>query len=148
MNSVLGDCWSFQLQNKFEAVGERNKIKIYLKQSDFQEASPAQIWTIVDTHPDTLADYAPNSAFLLAYSQGESVWNSLPASYHNGGCTFAFADGHTEFKKWILPETRQAVTFRSFIDGARPKVAAGRRDDYRWFWLHTAERLKDFPPIE
>jgi prepilin-type processing-associated H-X9-DG protein len=24
-----------------------------------------------------------------------------PASYHNGGCTFAFADGHVEIHRWL-----------------------------------------------
>ncbi|HZQ47506.1 MAG TPA: H-X9-DG-CTERM domain-containing protein, partial [Verrucomicrobiae bacterium] len=25
----------------------------------------------------------------------------IPASYHNGACGFAFADGHAEIHKWV-----------------------------------------------
>ena len=33
-------------------------------------------------------------------------WVDLPASYHNGAATFAFADGHAEVHRWVDPSTR------------------------------------------
>jgi len=28
-------------------------------------------------------------------------WFDVPGTYHNGGCGFAFADGHSESHKWF-----------------------------------------------
>lgn len=33
-------------------------------------------------------------------SSGQNTWWNLPASRHDKGCTFSFADGHVEYWKW------------------------------------------------
>jgi prepilin-type processing-associated H-X9-DG protein len=33
------------------------------------------------------------------------IWMNLPATWHNSGCNFSFADGHVELFKWRDPRT-------------------------------------------
>ena len=33
-------------------------------------------------------------------------WLDLPASYHNGATSFAFADGHSDIHRWMHPRTK------------------------------------------
>jgi len=35
----------------------------------------------------------------------DSQWVDLPASYHDRGCMFSFADGHAEIHKWMSSDT-------------------------------------------
>ena len=51
----------------------------------------------MDEHPDSINDagaFAPNNAANIP---------DAPATYHNGACGFAFADGHSEIHKWRGP---------------------------------------------
>jgi prepilin-type processing-associated H-X9-DG protein len=34
-------------------------------------------------------------------------WFDVPGTYHNGGCGFAFADGHSESHHWQSPSPKQ-----------------------------------------
>ena len=71
---------------------------------------PSGLFVMLDEHPDSI-----NDGFLQTDPHPTSaVWNDLPASYHDGACGFAFADGHSEIHKFksrvctILPVTYKA----------------------------------------
>jgi prepilin-type processing-associated H-X9-DG protein len=67
-----------------------------------------------------LATYPANSP---SPPENDEWWN-LPASRHNNGCTFSFADGHEEYLKWrgtavlkwVSNPGQTAVTPADFID--------------------------------
>jgi prepilin-type processing-associated H-X9-DG protein len=64
-------------------------------------------WVYVDEHPDSINDagfFAPRI----------TQWIDLPASYHNGACGFAFADGHSEIRKWKSGLTLQPIRITSY----------------------------------
>ncbi len=62
--------------------------------------APARIFVFLDEHPDSISDgYFVNHS---AYPE----WIRLPASWHRGGTTLSFADGHTESYVWKCPSTR------------------------------------------
>ncbi|RME94956.1 MAG: type II secretion system protein [Verrucomicrobia bacterium] len=63
------------------------------KTTDLTNPGPTETWVYVDEHPDSIND----AGF---FSPRKWRWIDLPASYHNGACGFAFADGHSEIKKW------------------------------------------------
>jgi prepilin-type N-terminal cleavage/methylation domain-containing protein/prepilin-type processing-associated H-X9-DG protein len=68
---------------------------------------PANIFIFVEEHPDSIDDgYFLNQAYYQdpdgSYSQ---EWTDLPASYHNRGASFSFADGHSEIHHWVCPST-------------------------------------------
>jgi prepilin-type processing-associated H-X9-DG protein len=78
------------------------------KISEFLNPSPAQAWVYLEEHPDSINDPA-------FFSPRSSTWIDWPATYHDGGSAFAFADGHTEIRKWkgslaTGPATRVAYT--------------------------------------
>jgi prepilin-type processing-associated H-X9-DG protein len=59
-------------------------------------------------------------------------WNMIPASYHGGGCCLSFADGHAEFKKWVVPQTRQPVRYWPWDYPEHPELLHAGRQDYEW----------------
>jgi prepilin-type processing-associated H-X9-DG protein len=65
------------------------------------------------------------------------ITNSLPTSYHNGACGFAFADGHSEIKRWLDRRTIQPVRRAAF---SPPNQSNNR--DVEWLWSKTTQRLQ------
>ena len=91
-----------------------------------QLAKPAMLWVFVDEHPDSI-----NDGVFSTLSGSITKWNDLPASYHNGACGFAFADGHSEIKKWRNPNTKRPVLRQQSPGGI---VAP---EDVAWVWQRT-----------
>ncbi|HWW00791.1 MAG TPA: prepilin-type N-terminal cleavage/methylation domain-containing protein [Candidatus Acidoferrum sp.] len=81
----------------------------YKKVSDITVPPPALAWIFTDEHPGSI-----NDGFFQATMRG-AIWVDFPASYHNGGATFAFADGHCEIHKWRDPETIKPVVQGVYI---------------------------------
>jgi prepilin-type processing-associated H-X9-DG protein len=52
------------------------------------------LWVLTDEDPIGLNDAA------FAFNMAKPVWQDCPGSYHDGGCGFAFADGHSETHHW------------------------------------------------
>src|SRR5207248_8342328 len=62
---------------------------------------PQDLFVFLDEHPDSINDgYFVNQA---DYAE----WLDLPASYHDRGANFSFADGHSESHRWRCPSTWQ-----------------------------------------
>lgn len=59
----------------------------------------------LDEHPDFV-----NDGWYVFCNDGPEgrLWSDLPASYHNGAAGFAFADGHSDIKRWLVSTTKQA----------------------------------------
>jgi len=91
---------------------------------------PSQIFAFVEEHPDSIND----GYFINRFYAGE--WMDLPASFHNGGANFAFADGHSEFRAWRSPSTKPP----SRPDAAQlPKwVSPEERADLDWVLSRTS----------
>jgi len=63
------------------------------KYTDLIYPGPADTWVFLDEHPDSINDagfFNPHSTLMI----------DVPATYHNGACGFAMADGHSEIHKW------------------------------------------------
>jgi len=102
------------------------QYKQYLKQ--VQVPRPSKTWLFLDEHPDSINDgYFINNPS-LAY------WQDTPASYHNGACGFAFADGHAEIRKWLSGTSRYRVQFSY---GNRMNFDAAGQADWKWYLEHT-----------
>jgi prepilin-type N-terminal cleavage/methylation domain-containing protein/prepilin-type processing-associated H-X9-DG protein len=94
MNAMVGDPGS--LMSSGVNVNNPN-YQQFLKESDFRDAS--SIFVFLDEHPDSI-----NDGYFLN-QPGTQQWVDLPASYHNGGGSFSFADGHTELHRWHCDST-------------------------------------------
>jgi len=67
----------------------------YGKASDIRAPSPSSLWVLVDEDANGLNDAA------FAFGMEQATWYDAPGIYHNGGCGFAFADGHSETHHWL-----------------------------------------------
>jgi prepilin-type processing-associated H-X9-DG protein len=99
--------------------------------------NPANLFVMVDEHPDSINDgYFLNNANPASFN----AWGDLPASFHNGACGFAFADGHSEIHKWrsrvtILP-VRLSGGFQQFSFNSDPSGPL----DAQWITARTSVR--------
>jgi prepilin-type N-terminal cleavage/methylation domain-containing protein/prepilin-type processing-associated H-X9-DG protein len=111
---------------------------VYFKMTDFRKCSPSQIFQVIDEHPDSISTMSIGAFGTPA--RAWPLWNSLPASYHNGGCTMSFCDGHVEYKKWHDPFTKQPVLFGDWGGGRRDTVVPQDSDVY-WVLSHIGETM-------
>lgn len=97
------------------------------KESQLFRAS--EVWVCVDEHPDSIND----SLFMVNPGRPPNlyIWRDLPASFHSGGGSFSFADGHSEIKKWQETSgtisTIRPVTYTDWTD----TIVRNSRD-YEW----------------
>jgi prepilin-type N-terminal cleavage/methylation domain-containing protein/prepilin-type processing-associated H-X9-DG protein len=75
-----------------------NIWKGFRQLSDLTKRAPVEVFVLLDEHPDSIND-GYYIAVLSGYG-GAYAWCDIPATYHNGACGFAFADGHSQIKKW------------------------------------------------
>ncbi|HUA68820.1 MAG TPA: hypothetical protein VMA13_09760, partial [Candidatus Saccharimonadales bacterium] len=62
---------------------------------------PSKLFVILDEHPDSINDgYFQSDPHTDVSQWSPEEWNDLPASYHDGACGIAFADGHSEVHMW------------------------------------------------
>jgi len=125
MNAMLGNAGEFLAGT----VNTNNPgYRQFFRMSDVPQ--PSQIFAFVEEHPDSIND----GYFINRFYYYE--WIDLPASYHNGGANFVFADGHAEFQRW-----RNASTMPpAFPDAAQlPKdIPYAERADFYWVLSHTS----------
>jgi prepilin-type processing-associated H-X9-DG protein len=115
-----------------------NNLTIYkgaAKSSHLIIPGPAATWVYVDEHPDSINDagcFPPNTATNIP---------DAPATSHNGACGFAFADGHSEIKKWTGPTMTKARTAGG-LNGVNYVAAnnfatVARDPDLEWYSYHS-----------
>ncbi|MGZ4962003.1 MAG: type II secretion system protein [Limisphaerales bacterium] len=93
----------------------------YGKFSNIGAPGPAMLWVLIDEDATDLNDAA------FGYGMEQPIWYDVPGTYHNFGCGFAFADGHSETHQWKY---------------RKQKVGWGHRvandDDYAdWLWMRS-----------
>jgi prepilin-type N-terminal cleavage/methylation domain-containing protein/prepilin-type processing-associated H-X9-DG protein len=105
MNAMVGD-----VGNLLSGNGNVNNpgYRQFLREIDIP--NPSEIFVFLDEHPDSIDDgyfiNKPGSGSSTASTEyAEMEWLDLPASYHNGGATFSFADGHSELRHWLYSAT-------------------------------------------
>ena len=110
--------------------GDGKRYYSFHRATDIVSPGPAMAWVMVDEHPDGIND---GWLAVRMYTNGRAYWRDLPASYHNGACGFAFADGHAEVKRWLDHTTLEPIRriynpFNFFTTQLR---------DYQWFSART-----------
>ena len=88
----------------------------YKKTSDIRkDPKPAMLWVFIDENPDSINDAAYAVKMDLAGAQ--ATWQDGPGTGHGGACGFAFADGHSEIKKWKDPRTTSRYMLTTYLYG-------------------------------
>lgn len=108
------------------------------KMSKLKRPGPANIYTMLDEHPDSIND----SAYMMdagKYAIGQEHWRDYPGSLHNNAVSISFADGHSEMHKWLRGTTIQGVQYKYFSTSKSPTtspinqgVNVGASPDYEW----------------
>jgi prepilin-type N-terminal cleavage/methylation domain-containing protein/prepilin-type processing-associated H-X9-DG protein len=106
-------------------------LTVYKKIGDMKRTPPTKAWVFVDEHPDSIND----GAFYTETAMPQ--WVDMPASYHNSACGFAFADGHSEIKKWVVGRTTVPVRFVDWTQVGFSAAADPR--DVHWIQERTTE---------
>jgi len=83
--------------------------KTYKKTADFAAGGPANLYVLLDEHPDSIN--AGGFANMMVPTPASARIIDYPASYHNGAAGLSFADGHAEIRKWRDPRTVVKVKF-------------------------------------
>jgi len=96
------------------------------KASDNGAPGPSMLWVFVDEDPIGLNDAA------FAFDMVNANWRDVPGTYHNGGCGFAFADGHSETHTWIFRDRKEKG---DIVDDKDVK-------DWEWMAAHTSARAQ------
>ena len=91
-------------------VNGKPKYKIYLKDSDLTHPGPANLYVLLDEHPDSIN--AGGFANQMVETPSRARIIDYPASYHNGAAGLSFASGHAEIRKWTDSRTIQPITFQ------------------------------------
>ncbi len=74
---------------------------------------PPKTFVFVDEHPDSINDAAFANACKDADEPGAARIIDFPASFHNGACGFAFAEGHAEIHKWKGSKIQAPVKYNT-----------------------------------
>lgn len=78
---------------------------IYSKLSQINP--PSRIFVFLDMREDRVnwSNFMTIMDGYLSRNPKEYILGDLPGFYHNNGCSFSFADGHSEMRKWRDPRT-------------------------------------------
>jgi len=118
MNAMVGN--PGELTNRFNPT--------YVQFYKLAEVTiPSGIFVFLDEHADTL-----NDGFFVNLLD-DYAWGNLPGSYHNGAVNLAFADGHQESHRWLVPDTVRPV-LRTRID----KFSTSSPADFDWLKARTS----------
>jgi len=96
------------------------------KISDAGPPSPSDLWVFVDEDAKGLNDAA------FAVDMVNPYWHDVPGTYHNFGCGFAFADGHSETHRWQY----RSVKVKDDIYDPNDQA------DWNWLTAHTSAKVQ------
>jgi len=104
------------------------KWQVYGKTSDYNNPGASQVWVLIDEDANSINDAG------FAVGMERPQWIDWAGSYHNGACGFAFADGHSEIRKW---KDRSTLVIKGQM-GAGGPIPKGGGSDYPWIRERTS----------
>lgn len=92
----------------------RDYIPTFKRMAQIDNPGVSHCLTFIDEHPSTMYD----SLFGMPtdFYDGSKTWWDLPGNLHNQGANLAFADGHVEHWKWLVPKV-----FRNWVQPVTPE---------------------------
>jgi len=112
--------------------------RVFKKLSDLSQPGPAKTWVFVDEREDSIDDgyFAVN---MTGYPDQPRtiIWVNYPASYHGKSAGVAFADGHSEIRRWRDPRTTPPM-----VPGVLMplNVSSPNNEDLRWLQERTTSK--------
>jgi prepilin-type N-terminal cleavage/methylation domain-containing protein/prepilin-type processing-associated H-X9-DG protein len=112
------------------------------KASQNNAPGPSKLWVLVDEDAWGLNDAA--FAFGMQEPGGMPHWFDFPGTYHNGGCGFAFADGHSESHRWVYGQSKSGNNHNS---NGRAITDPGDLKDWIWMRARTSADVTGAMPV-
>jgi prepilin-type N-terminal cleavage/methylation domain-containing protein/prepilin-type processing-associated H-X9-DG protein len=105
------------------------------KPSQINTPGPGMLWVLVDEDAHGLNDAA--FAFEMENQNGVASpsWVDAPGTYHNRGCGFAFADGHSETHHWLSSSPKVPHPWNHI-------TRATDHEDWEWMRQRTSSRVQ------
>ena len=97
VRSMSMNCWMNPTKswNDIKGYSGSQTMKVFKKLGDVSPSPGATgAWVFIDENP-----YSIDDGYFVCDLNG-TAWVNVPASFHNGAGGLAFADGHSEIKKW------------------------------------------------
>ncbi len=128
-----------------QMVDNQKAYKIFRKESDLANPGPANVYVLLDEHPDSIN--AGGFANTMVTTPGGARIVDFPGSYHNGAAGISFADSHAEIRKWVDPRTKPLPKYNNNI---QLNVASPNNADMIWLSERTTIKncAHSFPTIE
>jgi prepilin-type processing-associated H-X9-DG protein len=99
--------------------------KIARKMSDLK---PSETFVLIDEREDSIED----GYFVVDMDNAGVGIHSVPRNSHANGATLSFADGHSEWRKWLDPRTTPPLKKHGFVG-----VTSGGPANPDSLWLRT-----------
>ena len=87
--SMSMNCWLSPI-----TVWGSVSVNVFYTEASMIHPGPANLFVFIDENP-----YSINDGFFVCQPTNPN-WVDGPATYHNGACGIAFADGHAEIHRW------------------------------------------------
>ena len=110
----------------------QRKYKVFLKESDLGVPGPANVYVLLDEHPDSIN--AGGFANTMVERPASATIVDFPASYHNGAAGINFADGHSEIRKWVDARTKPPAKYNNTL---QLNVPSPNNNDMVWLSERT-----------
>ena len=125
------NCWMNPIHdwNSIMGYGGASALRVFKKQADINKPAPANCWVLIDENPLSI-----NDGWFVCDPNNAKTWPDVPASYHNGAGGLAFADGHSEIKKW-----RDKTVLNLSAPGAAKDPAS---TDLQWLQERTTSLMQ------
>jgi len=104
------------------------KYRGFMKDSDMTR--PSNLYVFIDEREDSI-----NEGIFGVVMEAEAM-GDWPASYHGDSGALAFADGHSEIKKWLDEKTRPPKKEWGKLDQLVPMPG---NPDLAWLREHSTE---------
>jgi prepilin-type processing-associated H-X9-DG protein len=101
---------------------------------------PVKTWVFGEEHPDGINDAAMAVAMAPIGAKTAKIID-FPASYHNGACGFALADGHSEIHRWTGGRIKPPVKYNSNL-ALNVTAAPDSINDVIWWSDNTTVSTK------
>jgi prepilin-type N-terminal cleavage/methylation domain-containing protein len=117
-------------------MGERpdgggGQFRNFLKLAQIIAPGPSDAFVFIDEREDSINDG------LFAVDPGAHyAIIDYPSSYHNGVACLSFADGHTDYHKWVEPTTNPPLVAGQHLPGGSKPTSPTDRD-VAWLVQHS-----------
>ncbi len=132
----VGSTW---LTGSWSGSGVNNSVwRTYGKLGSMIRPVPSKLFVITDENPFSINDPVFFVAMGTPDADGNAtstVFVDIPASYHNGACGIAFADGHSEIHKWLGDAVK--ITAGAPANGINVGNDSRSLGDLRWLQART-----------